>query len=50
MRYYGPGNGLFTRIAQKDHYIVNIPILKGTAIDMNPVPSHFNEAYYKNPF
>lgn len=25
-RYYGPGNGIFTRTAIKDHYIGNIPI------------------------
>lgn len=41
---------MFTRIAQKDHYIANIPILKGTGVNIQPVPNHYNEKYYKNPF
>lgn len=48
-RHYGPGNGIFTRIAQKDHYVEDIPIRKGTGITIQPTASHYNEKYYKNP-
>ena len=41
-RYYGPGNGIFTRISQKDHYIGNVPILKGSGVNCHSVPNHFN--------
>lgn len=48
-RHYGPGNGIFMRIAQKDHLIGDIPILKGTGFSVQPIANHYNEKYYKNP-
>lgn len=44
---YGPGTGIFTRIAQKDHSILNIPIKKGMGINIQPTTFHYNEKYYK---
>ena len=40
---------LFTRVAQKDHFIGNIQIKKGTGLSMQPTASHFDEKYFKNP-
>ena len=48
-RYYGPGTGIFTRLAAEDHFIANIPIKKGTGLSIQPIGNHFNEEYYKNP-
>ena len=46
---YGPGNGLFPRKTIKDHHIYNIPIVKGTVVNVQPMGNHYNDKYYKDP-
>jgi cytochrome P450 len=33
----------------KDQYISNIPIKKGTALNIQTTSTHYNEKYFKNP-
>ena len=49
-RFYGPGTGIATRIAVKDHYLGPIPIKKGTGIAVHPLSIHHSQKYYKNPY
>ncbi len=48
-RFYGPANGIFARIASKDHYIQDIPIRKGTLVSTQPRGNHFNPKYFRDP-
>jgi cytochrome P450 len=50
LRYYGPGNGVFDRMAMKDHLVEDIPISKGTLIGVQPMGNHYKEEYFKDPY
>jgi cytochrome P450 len=50
LRYYGPGNGVFDRMAARDHYIDDIPVGKGTLVGVQPMGNHYNEKFFKDPF
>jgi cytochrome P450 len=49
-RYYGPGTGIFPRIATVDNKIGNVPITKGTVVTIQPVSNHFNPSYFEEPY
>jgi cytochrome P450 len=46
---YGPGTGIFPRIASVDCFIKDLPISKGTVLTYHPTSNHYNEKYFKNP-
>lgn len=48
-RYYGPVNGIFSRICVKDDFLKGIPIKKNTMFNVQPLGTHLSEKYYKNP-
>ena len=48
-RFYGPGTGIFLRVASVDNMISNVPIRKGTIFAIQPICNHFNPNYYKDP-
>lgn len=41
-RMFGPGNGIFPRIAIEDNYVHNVPISKGTLVSVQPRGNHYN--------
>jgi cytochrome P450 len=49
-RMYGPGIGIFYRNVQKDHYVKNIPIKKGSYCTFSPMANHYNPKLYPDPF
>ncbi|EAS04656.2 cytochrome P450 family monooxygenase (macronuclear) [Tetrahymena thermophila SB210] len=49
LRYYGPGNILFDRIAIKDHELAGIPIKKGTIVTPYAMSMQRNSKYYQDP-
>ncbi|KAL4446417.1 hypothetical protein ABPG74_001158 [Tetrahymena malaccensis] len=49
LRYYGPANILFDRIATQDHYIGGIPIKKGTIVTPFAISMHRNQKIFENP-
>lgn len=49
LRYYGPGNALFIRIATKNHYLKDIYVQKGTSVTIVAHSIHRNPKYYKEP-
>ena len=49
-RIYGPAFALFFRKSQKDHYLANIPVSKGTIINMNAIPNRYNPETFEEPF
>ena len=48
-QFYGPANGVFTRIAVKDHHLKGVPIKTNTHFNIQPIGLHYSQAYYKNP-
>ena len=46
MRMYGPTTALFARDVQKDNYICNVPILKGTYVNIQHLGNHYDEKYF----
>ena len=49
-RMYGPGTAVFSRLVQKDHYLLNIPIKKNDTVNFSPVANHYNPRYFPDPF
>ncbi|KAL4485714.1 hypothetical protein ABPG72_010976 [Tetrahymena utriculariae] len=49
LRYYGPANFIFDRIATQDHYLGDIPIEKGTIVVPISQSTHRNRKYYEDP-
>lgn len=49
LRYYGPANFLFDRVALKDHELAGIPIKKGVNICLYAMTIHRNSKYFKEP-
>ncbi|EDK31643.1 cytochrome P450 family monooxygenase (macronuclear) [Tetrahymena thermophila SB210] len=49
LRYYGPANILFDRIATSDHVIGGIPIKKGMIITPFAISMHRNQNIFENP-
>lgn len=49
LRYYGPANILFDRIAISDHVLGGIPIKKGTIVTPYAVSLQRNSKFYENP-
>ncbi|KAL4446416.1 hypothetical protein ABPG74_001157 [Tetrahymena malaccensis] len=49
LRYYGPANFTFDRIATQDHYLGDIPIQKGTIVVPISQSTHRNKKYYEDP-
>ena len=47
-RFFEPVNRLFTREANKDHYINGIQIPKGSLVNLS-VANHFDSKYFKDP-
>ena len=37
------------RTAEKDHFVLDIPISKGTSVNISSLPNHYNELYFKKP-
>ena len=48
-RYYGPGNGIFMRKVIKEHHLATMPISKDVVFMTQPMGSHYNERFYKDP-
>lgn len=48
-RFYGPGTGIFPRVASVDNTILDVPIKKGTILTIQPLCNHFNPKYFKDP-
>lgn len=48
-RYYGPSTKMFERNATEDHFIKDIPIKKGTNINIKLLGNHHNPKYFKDP-
>ncbi len=48
-RLYGPGFSNFPKIALRDHFISNVPIKKGTILNINLLCSSYDQNNYKNP-
>ena len=42
LRYYGPGNVIFTRVAVEDHYLKEVPIRKGAAFGLQTFGTHYS--------
>lgn len=49
LRYYGPANFIFDRVAIKDHELGGIPIKKGTIVTPYFASIHRNGKYFENP-
>ena len=49
IRYYPPVNRLFTKVALEDGFVNEIPIKKGTLLNIQTLGVHYSEQYYKNP-
>jgi cytochrome P450 len=49
-RLYGPGNGIFFREALCDTSIKDIPIKRGTLVNIKTKGPQFSEKYFKDPF
>ncbi|KAL4488682.1 hypothetical protein ABPG73_020381 [Tetrahymena malaccensis] len=49
LRFYGPGNILFDRIAIKDHELAGIPIKKGTLVTPYAMTMQRNAKYFTDP-
>lgn len=45
---YGPATSVFLREVVQNTNIDNIPIMKGTGLKIELLPSHYNEKYFKN--
>ena len=45
-RHYGPVNNIFLRKAENDHFLIDIPITKGTYINIMNLPNHYNKRYF----
>lgn len=48
-RHYGPTVRIFERIASEDNIVKNIPISKGTIVNINQRGPHYSEKYFKDP-
>lgn len=48
-RHYGPVVRIFERIASEDNIVKNIPISKGTVVNINQRGPHYSEKYFKDP-
>jgi cytochrome P450 len=46
---YSPNAGIFLRRATKDHFIGNIPIKKGMAVNIKIKTMHYRETVYPQP-
>lgn len=47
---YGPANSLLIRQTQKDTYLNNIPIRKGTYVTIQQNGNHYSQKYFPDPF
>lgn len=45
-RHYGPAANIFLRRAEKDHILIDIPIIKGTYVNIMNLPNHYNKRYF----
>ena len=48
-RFYGPANGIASRVAVEDHNLKGVPIKKNAILGAQPLGNHYSEKYYKNP-
>lgn len=48
-RMFGPANLNFWRVAVEDNNINDIPVRKGTIINIQPRANHYNPTYFKDP-
>lgn len=41
---------MFTRVANKDHFVGKIPVKKGTLIGFQSTANHHDPKFFKNPY
>jgi len=49
LRFYTPAPGVFTRLANEDHDLLDVKIKKDMAVRPNPIYNYFNPKYFENP-